>query len=213
MELFVYLTVVFALILAALLVRVWFMSFRGQRPDEYIGLGPDLDLRHHLNGENICEGVIFGPTGRMTSRFHATMTGRWQGDDGMIDVDFVFDGGATQSRSWHLTLEDGGRVIAEAEDTKGRGHGRITGPTLQLLYTIVLPDDAGGHTMKVTDWMYLTEAGTILNRSQFRKGGILAAELVATIRKKDGQTCESGKENDTGLSGRPKGLDVPLQKS
>jgi len=35
----------------------------------------------------------------------------------------------------------------------------------------------------VTDWMYLTENGTVMNRSQFRKFGIKVAELVATMRR------------------------------
>ena len=39
--------------------------------------------------------------------------------------------------------------------------------------------------LKVTDWMYLMENGTIMNRSQFTKFGIKVAELVATMRKKD----------------------------
>ncbi len=34
----------------------------------------------------------------------------------------------------------------------------------------------------VTDWMYLADNGTIVNRSQFRKFGFKVAELVATMR-------------------------------
>lgn len=33
-------------------------------------------------------------------------------------------------------------------------------------------------------WMYLSDNGTILNRSQFRKFGIRVAEMVATMRPK-----------------------------
>jgi hypothetical protein len=51
-----------------------------------------------------------------------------------------------------------------------------------LNYTIQLTKDAGGHVLQVTDWMYLMENGSIMNRSQFRKFGIKVAELVATIR-------------------------------
>lgn len=34
----------------------------------------------------------------------------------------------------------------------------------------------------VTDWMYLADNETIVNRSQFRKFGFKVAELVATMR-------------------------------
>ncbi|SPJ23379.1 DUF3833 family protein [Palleronia abyssalis] len=182
MEAFVYLTVVLGLVLAALFVRWKFLSFGGQRPNEYLGLGPDFDPRTHLSGKMICDGAIFGPTGRMTSRFRGEVHGTWTGQAGFIALDFMFDGGAAQHREWHLRLSDTGLIEAEAEDTEGVGKGSIVGPVMQMQYTIVLPQDAGGHKLKVVDWMYLTEAGTILNRSQFRKGGLLVAELIATIR-------------------------------
>jgi hypothetical protein len=51
-----------------------------------------------------------------------------------------------------------------------------------LRYRIRLTPEAGGHVLDVTDWMYLLENGTIINRSQFRKFGIKVAELVATMR-------------------------------
>jgi hypothetical protein len=54
---------------------------------------------------------------------------------------------------------------------------------VQLAYRLRLPKDAGGYLLNVTDWMYLTHNGTIMNRSQFRKFGVKVAELVATIRK------------------------------
>jgi hypothetical protein len=54
-----------------------------------------------------------------------------------------------------------------------------------LNYDLRLTPEAGGHVLKVTDWMYLMENGTIMNRSQFTKFGIKVAELVATMRKKD----------------------------
>ena len=48
---------------------------------------------------------------------------------------------------------------------------------------IKLDEEAGGHVLNVTDWMYLMENGTIMNRSQFTKFGITVAELVATMRR------------------------------
>jgi len=185
MEVFVYLTVILGILVGLAAIRSRFLSFRGQRPSEYQGLGPDLDLRRALDGQNLCEGVVFGPTGRMASRFLATMTGRWTGDTGVVEMRFTFDGGATQTRCWQLSVGETGLFELEADDVIGTGRGQVVGPTAQSIYTIVLPEDAGGHKLQVTDWMYLTEAGTILNRSQFRKSGMLVAELMATIRNNE----------------------------
>jgi hypothetical protein len=40
--------------------------------------------------------------------------------------------------------------------------------------------------LDVTDWMYLMENGTILNRSEMRKFGIKVVELIATMRPAEG---------------------------
>ena len=159
------------------------MTFRAQSIDDFRGQSPQFDLRHHLNGPILCEGVIYGPTGRVVSRFVAEMEARWDGNTGIMTEHFRYDSGATQDRRWTLTLGNDGAIRAEAPDVVGQGQGRVEGPAVRLAYHLRLARDAGGHVLKVTDWMYLMDNGTILNRSQFTKFGIKVAELVATMRK------------------------------
>ncbi|PKP84942.1 MAG: DUF3833 domain-containing protein [Alphaproteobacteria bacterium HGW-Alphaproteobacteria-2] len=170
-----------ALGLAALAARFW--SFRAQRPEDYAGKGPAFDIRERLNGPILAEGVIYGPTGRVTSRFVAEMHARWQGDKGEMTERFHYDTGTTQERRWTLRVGEGGRIRAEAPDIIGAGEGVQQGPAVKLCYRIRLPEQAGGHVLDVTDWMYLMENGTIINRSQFRKYGFKVGELVATMRE------------------------------
>jgi hypothetical protein len=156
-------TAFFAGILSLLLVIALFRSltgFEAQKPDSYAALGPTFDPRIHLNGPILCEGVIYGPFGRVTSRFVAEFVGTWQGNSGTLREHFRYDSGAEQHREWRLTLDNDGQMRAEADDLVGLGH-----------------------VLSVTDWMYLTQNGTIMNRSQFRKFGIKVAELVATMRQ------------------------------
>jgi hypothetical protein len=171
--------------LSLMAIRARYLDFAGQRPEDYAAEGPTFDLRTHLNGPILCEGVIFGPTGRVSSRFVADMNAVWDGNTGVMTEEFHYDSGARQSRRWTLTLGNDGAVRAEAPDVIGTGTGRQAGAALQLSYRIRLPQDAGGHVLNATDWMYLTGNGTIINRSQFRKYGIKVAELVATLRRKD----------------------------
>jgi hypothetical protein len=169
-------------VLAAVIVLPRRLGFMAQRPADYAGSTPAIDIRQHLSGPLLCEGVIYGPTGRVTSRFVAQMEGRWEGNRGILDEHFHYSGGNSQNRQWRLTLGNDGTIRAEADDLKGPGTGTQEGCSVQLRYTIVMPQSAGGWTLDVTDWMYLTENGTIINRSQFRKFGIKVAELVATMR-------------------------------
>lgn len=173
------------LMLALLLLAQRMMGFGAQKPQDYARLDPPVDIRQHLSGPIRCEGVIYGPMGRVTSRFTAEMEGRWDGNRGVLTEQFRYDSGTTQNREWRLTLGNDGRILAEADDLVGQGSGEQKGAAVNLNYTIRLPDSAGGHALKVTDWMYLIDDKTIVNRSQFRKFGVKVAELVATMRRID----------------------------
>jgi len=181
-------TFVFLLIgasLMALLVRAQqrFLSFRAQRPQDYADAsGEAFDLRRHLNGPILCEGMIYGPTGRVSSRFVGHFEASWNGNRGVMTERFEYDSGNVQHREWHLSLGNDGAIRALAADVVGEATGQQSGPTVLLRYRIRLPEDAGGHVLSTTDWMYLAPNGTIVNRSQFRKFGITVAELVATMR-------------------------------
>lgn len=175
-----------ALVVAALAL-IWalprFIGFRSQRPRDFAGKGPAFDPLLHLNGPILCEGVIYGPFGRVSSRFVARMHGVWDGNRGTLREDFRYDDGSTQQRAWRLVLLPDGRLQAEADDLAGLGAGQISGPAVQMRYRLRLPASAGGHVVSVVDWMLLVENGSILNRSRFYKFGIPVAELVATMRR------------------------------
>ena len=73
MELF-YVLIGATLVVGAYLMVAGRWSFTAQAPADYAGVGPQFDIRQHLNGPILCEGIIYGPTGRVTSRFVADLT-------------------------------------------------------------------------------------------------------------------------------------------
>lgn len=175
-----------ALMLAAMIMKTRYVSFWAQNPDDYADHGPQFDIRERLNGPIVCEGVIYGPTGKVTSRFTADFEASWNGNVGVMKEVFHYDSGNVQNREWKLTLGNDGAIKAEAADLIGAGKGQQKGSAVLLNYRIKLSDEAGGHVLDTTDWMYLMSNGSIMNRSQFRKFGIKVAELVATMRPADG---------------------------
>lgn len=162
-----------------------FASFPAQKPEDYDRGGPVFDIRERLRGPIICEGIIYGPTGRVSSRFVADFDVKWSGNVGHMTERFTYDSGSIQHREWKLTLGNDGNIRAEAPDVIGVGTGRQQGSAVQLRYRIKLPPESGGHVLDTVDWMYLTPNGSIMNRSQFRKFGITVAELVATMRPRE----------------------------
>ncbi|CUH79931.1 DUF3833 family protein [Tropicibacter naphthalenivorans] len=166
-------------------VRFRFFAFPAQRSEDYAGELGSFDIREKFNGALLCQGVIYGPTGRVMSRFVADFDAQWDGNRGVMKEDFRYESGSLEHREWTLSVEETGRITATAPDVIGTAQGRQAGPSVNLNYRLRLPEDAGGHVLDVRDWMYLTPDGTIVNRSQFRKYGLLVAELVATMRPKE----------------------------
>lgn len=178
--------VLLVLIVLLLVGQRWFFSFDAQKPEDYADTSPAFDIREQLSGALVSEGVIYGPDGRVASRFVARMEGVWTGDSGRLTESFKYAGdGGTLDREWTLNLGQDGSFTATAPDVVGTGEGRQSGATARMTYRIRLAEDAGGHVLDVVDWLYLMENGTIINRSEMRKFGVKVAELVATIRPAD----------------------------
>lgn len=171
-----------AAVVAVLLLRRYAVGFLAQRPRDYADTAPAFDLRRHLSGPMRCEGVIYGPTGRVSTRFVAEMTGAWDETGGRLAESFRYASGQVQQREWRITPGAGGRFTARAEDVKGEATGEVSGATALMRYRLRLPRESGGWLLDVTDWLYLTEDGVILNRSQFRLYGLPVGELVASMR-------------------------------
>jgi hypothetical protein len=171
--------------LMALLSQVWSrkFSFRAQMPEQYASDSPAFDITRTLNGPMDAEGMIFDFRGRMTSRFTARFNASWQGANGQMTEAFHYSTGRSQNREWTMHVSNDGTFRATAPDIIGEAEGVQSGATVRMTYRIKLPQEAGGHVLDVTDWMYLVENGTVLNRSEFRKFGIKVAELIATFRQ------------------------------
>ena len=174
-------------LLVALLVyaRKRFAGFSAQRADDYADFLPEFDMRTYLNGDMACDGVIFGPFGRVTSTFEADFNVTWNGQTGTIDQFFRYNDGTTQQRRWTILLDGKGGFEALADDVPDKGCGIISGSAVIFRYRIDLPPETGAHRLRALDCMYLAPNGTVVNRSQFRKFGFKVAELVATIKKKE----------------------------
>ncbi len=176
------LTVLLLLVIVIAFAKSMLLSFRAQNPSDYADTGPAFSLKTHLSGEILSEGLIYGPTGKMTNSFVAKMVGEWDGDTGTLSEEFIYSNGKQQSRKWFLKIGEGNSFTATADDIVGEARGTVSGSTIKMEYQIVLSEDAGGHTLTATDWLYLTESGVIMNKSEMRKFGFKVAELIATMR-------------------------------
>ena len=170
------------LILAAILIRHLFFAFPAQTSADYASETPEFDIRRAFEGPVEAHGMIYGPTGRITSRFRAIMRGSFTNEGGVIEEEFDYASGRRQTRAWNIQFGPDGEISSTAADIEGTAEMEQMGNALRMRYRLRLPEDAGGHVLDVTDWIYLMPDGTMLNRSQMRKFGVKVAELFAVMR-------------------------------
>ncbi len=163
--------------------REAFWSFRAQSLEDYADAAATTTVADMLEGRFAASGVIYDYTGRVVSRFSADIEGAFDGATGVLDETFVYGGGATDRRQWRIRTDaDGRRFTATADDVEGDAKGEIRGDALRMTYRLRLPERAGGHVLDVVDWLYRAPDGAIVNRSEMRKFGFKAAELIAVFR-------------------------------
>lgn len=171
-------------------MKIWdtFWSFRAQKLQDYPVSVTAPDLAAALGKRFEAHGVIFDYTGRVKSRFIAEIQGDFDADGGSLKERFSYSAGSVDTREWTIKLKaDGHTFTATAPDVVGEAKGELRGHELRMTYRLQLPERVGGHVLDVVDWLYLMDDGAIVNRSEMRKFGIKAAELIAVFRPvKDG---------------------------
>ncbi len=153
------------------------------RIDDYIGEKPELDLRTYFNGRLDAYGVFTDRTNRVLKRFIVTMNCTWNGDEGVLDEDFIYSDGSTQKRIWRLRHLGNGRYSGTAEDVVGEASGQTRGNAFNWRYTMALPVDGKVWNVELDDWMYLMNDKVMINKAVMSKFGLRLGEVTLTFVK------------------------------
>lgn len=159
----------------------------GPQVQDYAAERPQLDLRAFLDGELSAKGMFTDRAGRVVKRFTVTMQGRWTGNDGILDEQFVYSDGSTQRRVWRLKSLGQGRYTGTADDVVGEASGESAGNAFRWAYTLALPVDGRVWNVALDDWMFLIDETTVLNRSAMSKFGLHLGDVTLVISKGGGR--------------------------
>lgn len=156
----------------------------GPQVTDYSADKPVLDLRQYFNGTLDAYGVFTDRSGKVVKRFTVVMRCTWNGDEGVLDEDFVYSDGSTQKRIWRLKHLGNGRYEGRADDVVGVAQGQTAGNAFRWGYTLALP--VGGKVWEVQfdDWMYLMDPRVMLNKAAMSKFGIHLGEVTLSFVKR-----------------------------
>jgi hypothetical protein len=152
-------------------------------PADYASQTPKLDLRQYFNGPLIAHGLFTDRAGKVQRRFTVRLMGRWQGDEGVLEEDFLYSDGKTERRVWRLRHLGEGRYSGRADDVVGEARGEAAGNALRWSYTLRLPVDGKVYEVDFDDWMYLMDDKLMLNKAQMSKFGLRLGEVTLSFTK------------------------------
>ena len=153
----------------------------GPQVNDYATEKPVLDLRQYFNGTLDAYGVFTDRNGQVVRRFTVVMRCTWNGDEGVLDEDFIYSDGTTQKRIWRLKHEGNGRYTGRADDVVGVAEGQTAGNAFRWGYTLALPVDGRVWNVQFDDWMYLMDERVMLNKARMSKFGIHLGEVTLSF--------------------------------
>jgi hypothetical protein len=151
--------------------------------EAYKSKKPELHLDQFFNGELKAWGVVMSRSGTVTRRFTATLQGEWNGVNGVLKEDFVFDNQETQKRQWNLKKVGENQFEGTANDVEGVGRGQTSGFAMNWKYVLKIPVDGTTYNIPFDDSMFLVDQKSVINRAVMKKFGFRVGEIIIFIQK------------------------------
>jgi len=144
---------------------------------------PTFNIADYFEGRTRAWGMFESITGKIKRSFVADIEGRWQGDEFLLEEDFTFSDGKTETRIWCLKFNDDGTFQASCTDTPTPGKGVMKAMQNDLSYSMAL--NVGGKRLMLSfsDLFYQVDETTVLNRARVRKFGIPVGQVLISFRK------------------------------
>lgn len=169
---------IFVCVFALLLV-----SCSAPNVEHYSKTTPNFDFKTFFSGKLKAYGVVQDFKGELTRKLVVDMNATWEGNQGVIEEDFVYDDGETQKRIWKITLNDDNTLTGTAADVLGVAQGKSDGSVFHWNYNVELPYDGSTLEVNFDDWMYLVTQSRLINRTSIVKFGVEVGEVTLVIEK------------------------------
>ncbi|MFP4640192.1 MAG: DUF3833 domain-containing protein [Guyparkeria sp.] len=153
--------------------------------DQFQGTTPAFDLTGYFAGKTWAHGIFEGRGGEIKRQFRVEIDGHWEGEEFVLDEDFVYDDGETDQRTWRITPAGEGEYVGRAGDIVGTAEGREVGQALNWHYVLRLPYNDSTIDVTFDDWMIRRSENVVINRATVSKFGIRVGEVTLFFTKSD----------------------------
>lgn len=157
------------------------MTFMSNR--SFTGREPPLRVEEYFAGHTRAVGIFQDRSGNLRRQFQLEAQGSFDGEALTLNETFTYDDGETQQRVWTIRPTGDHSYVATTEGLFGTANGRADRNTFHMDYDIALEFGARRLTVHFSDWMFLQPDGTLLNRADVTKFGILIGQVTCAFRR------------------------------
>ena len=153
------------------------------KPTDFKDQKPRLIIEDYLSGNVEAWGVLQNRSGKVTRQFKASLNGKWDGSNLILNEVFNWNDGEKQTRQWSIKKIDNHHYEGTASDVVGTAKGFSYGPAFKFEYVLLVP--VKGKNIKITfdDWIFMQDERVAINRATMSKFGIKVAELTVMFVK------------------------------
>ncbi len=155
----------------------------GLSADPDAGKARQFDVAGYFTGRLKAWGIVEPRFGGTVRQFTVELEGRRDGDDVVLDEQFLFSDGERQQRLWRVRRQADGSYRGEAADVPDGAAGREDGASFSWNYDLDLKVGGSSWRIAFRDWMFRIDDEVVLNRAFLRKWGIPVGEVTIAFRK------------------------------
>jgi hypothetical protein len=146
-------------------------------PHAFADTRPTFNPVVFWTGHTSSWGVVENRDGAPTEIITTSTDGTPEGDGGLHMVQHVTTNGKASVRDWHIRRVENNEFEARANDVVGTARGSPSGRTLHWTWTLAAKPGNALYNVRMEQWMYLADNGTLLNRTIVTKLGVRLVEI------------------------------------
>lgn len=163
----------------------------GVAVEHYADQQPQLNLERFFSKPVKAWGIFQKRSGEVAKRFEVNIASRHDGENLILDEQFLYSDGTRQRRVWTLTPDGAQHWRGRADDVVGEAKGELAGNTLRWRYLMNLPVDGSIYEVSFDDWMYLMDEDTLINRSSMSKFGVEMGQVTLFFRRESSGSAQA----------------------
>ena len=158
--------------------------------DDFSNSNQRFVLEEYFSGRTTAWGIYEDRFGTVKRQFVVDITGKWDGQQLILDEEFTFADGEMSTRQWRIKKLSDGRYEGRADDVIGVAMGQQSGNALNWQYVLELKiRNEATLAVSLDDWMLLQPGGVLVNRARMSKFGVELGQITITFMKETDQAA------------------------